>query len=288
VIVPVLEIGGSHLMAAAVRMDGPVPKVVRQRRWPVEPDTTADAFIATMLNAAAWLEVPGGVDWGVAIPGPFDYDAGVGRFEGVGKFEALNGFDVRAAFTAGLPEPPGQVVFLNDADSFGVGECAAGAGRGFRRVIGLTLGTGVGSAFVVDGVPLSEGPGVPPEGEAHFVLWGGAELEETMSRRAIRRAYRERTGQDLDVHEIAALARSAPGVAAEVLERAFRALGEAMAPYARDFDAEAMILGGSIAGSFDLIEAPLRKGLDRDLVLRQALDPEHAPLIGAAVHASAR
>ena len=46
------------------------------------------------------------------------------------------------------------------------------------------------------------------------------------------------------------------------------------------------MLGGSIAGSFDLIETPLRKGLARDVVLRRALDPEHAPLIGTAVHAS--
>jgi glucokinase len=206
----------------------------------------------------------------------------------VGKFESLNGFDVRAAFTAGLTDSPGRVVFLNDADSFGLGECTVGAARGFHRAICLTLGTGVGSAFIKDGVPLSEGPGVPRDGEAHFIVWGGAELEETVSRRAIRRAYLERTGQNPDVHEIAELARAGSAVAGQVLERAFRALGEAMAPWAEDFGAEVIVLGGSITGSFDLIEPPLRKGLGRDLVLRRALDPEYASLIGTAVHASRR
>ncbi len=285
-IVPVLEVGGSHLTAASVELEAGGARVIRQRRWHLEPDVRAADFVATMLEAAVWREGPAGSDWGSAMPGPFDYVAGIGRYEGVGKFESLNGFDVRAAFVAGLPNPPARVVFLNDADSFGLGECTVGAAQGFRRAICLTLGTGVGSAFVKDGVPLSEGPGVPRDGEAHFILWGGAELEETVSRRAIRRVYRERTGQDLDVHEIAELARNGSEVAGEVLERAFRALGEALAPYAEDFGAEVIVLGGSIAGSFDLIETPLRKGLARDVVLRRALDPEHAPLIGTAVHAS--
>ena len=210
-IVPVLEVGGSHVTAASVELEAGGARVIRQRRWHLEPDVRAADFVATMLEAGVWVDVPAGADGGIATPGPFDYVAGIGRYEGVGKFESLNGFDVRAAFVAGLPNPPARVVFLNDADSFGLGECTVGAAQGFRRAICLTLGTGVGSAFVKDGVPLSEGPGVPRDGEAHFILWGGAELEETVSRRAIRRVYRERTGQDLDVHEIAELARNRSG-----------------------------------------------------------------------------
>ncbi|GAB3246948.1 ROK family protein [Kineosporia babensis] len=279
-----MEVGGSHLTAALVTLEPPA--VLRSRRWHVDPDISAEAFMDVMLEGAHWLAPGAGAPWGIAMPGPFDYPAGIGRFENVGKFEALNGFDIRAAFAARLPDTPGRIVFLNDADSFGLGEFTAGAAEGFRRAICLTLGTGVGSAFIADGVAMSSGPGVPPDGEAHFIVWGGAELEETMSRRAIRRAYLERTGADLDVHEIADLARRGPGVAASVLEHAFQALGEAMSPYVRDFGAEVLVLGGSIAGSFDLIEAPLRKGLARDVVLRVAADPENAPLIGAAAHAS--
>jgi len=283
--IPVLEIGGSHLSAALVETTANPAQVVRRRRWPLAPEVSAAGFMTVMHRAADWLAPGPGAHWGIAMPGPFDYDTGVGRFEGVGKFDDLNGFDVRSAFLAGLDQTPGRVVFLNDADSFGLGEFEAGAARGFRRAICLTLGTGVGSAFVRDGELCHHGPGVPPEGEAHFILWNGAELEEAMSRRAIRRAYRERTGADLDVHEIAALARSGPGVAAVVLDQAFRALGEALACYVGDFGAEVLVLGGSIAGSFDLIESPLRKGLAQDVVLRVAADSDHAPLIGAAVYA---
>nr|WP_269327426.1 ROK family protein [Kineosporia mesophila] len=278
-----MEIGGSHLTAALVSLEG--LRVVRSRRFHLEPDVSSAAFVATMLEGAAWIDVPAGSTWGVAVPGPFEYDTGVGRYAGVGKFESLNGFDVRQALVTGLAQTPGQVVFLNDADSFGLGEYAAGAAKGFTRAVCLTLGTGVGSAFVADGVSMSAGPGVPPDGEAHFIVWGGAELEETVSRRAIRRAYAEKTGENLDVHEIAALVRRGTSPAIELWNHTFRALGEALSPYVRDFGAEVLVLGGSVAGSFDLIEAPLRKGLARDVVLRAAVDTEHAPLIGAAVYA---
>ncbi|GAB6898676.1 ROK family protein [Kineosporia succinea] len=278
----VLEVGGSHVTAALV-VD---TEVVRQRRWHLEPDTTAENFMATLGSAVAWLDVPPGTAWGIAMPGPFDYEAGIGRFENVGKFEALNGFDVRTALAG--QQGITRAVFLNDADSFGLGEYAAGAAKGFSRAICLTLGTGVGSAFIADGVPMAQGPGVPPDGEAHFIVWNGLELEDTVSRRAIRRAHAERTGEHLDVHEIAARARTGDVVACEVWEYAFRALGEAMSPYVRDFGAEVLVLGGSIAGSFDLIEPPLRKGLARDVVLRVATDPDHAPLVGAAAYTTLR
>jgi glucokinase len=40
---------------------------------------------------------------------------------------------------------------INDARAFGVAELRLGAARGVARMIGLTLGTGVGGVFAVDG-----------------------------------------------------------------------------------------------------------------------------------------
>ena len=42
-------------------------------------------------------------------------------------------------------------MFVNDAEAFGLGEWRAGAARGRRRAVAITLGTGVGSVFVADG-----------------------------------------------------------------------------------------------------------------------------------------
>ncbi|NEB80477.1 ROK family protein, partial [Streptomyces sp. SID14478] len=79
-------------------------------------------------------------------------------------FASLYGADVRADLLGGLRRRPADVVFLNDAHAFLMGEWSAGAARGHTRVVGITLGTGVGSAFLAGGRILDRGPGIPPEG----------------------------------------------------------------------------------------------------------------------------
>ncbi|MET7665045.1 hypothetical protein ABZT45_30325 [Streptomyces sp. NPDC005356] len=71
------------------------------------------------------------------------------------------------------------------------------------------------------------------------------------------------------------------GCARVVLDHAFRALGETLAPWIDRFKATALVGGGSIAASWDLIEVPLRIGLAegpdtssaRRLAVRTALRP---------------
>ncbi|WP_211769785.1 ROK family protein [Kutzneria sp. CA-103260] len=272
--VPVLEIGGTHVTAALVdgaTVDVPV-------RMPLSPQGSREEILDGIVTAASKVEAPAGARWGVAVPGPFDYNAGIGLFHDVGKFESLYGVDVGAELTRRLPEPA-VLRFLNDADAFGIGEYVAGAAAGHRRAVCLTLGSGVGSAFLDDGVPVNDGPLVPPEGSAHRVHYRGRPLEETVSRRAIRAAY----GHDApDVQVIAELARDGDPHARTVLANAFHALGVAMGPWLAGFEATVLVVGGSIAASWDLVEGPLQAGLDVTVELRTAQRPVDAPLLGAA------
>ncbi len=61
---------------------------------------------------------------------------------------ALNGFDLRPALSRIIDVP---FWLDNDANMAAYGEFKAGAGRGTRNLIHLTLGTGVGSGIMVDG-----------------------------------------------------------------------------------------------------------------------------------------
>ncbi|MFF1570529.1 ROK family protein [Streptomyces sp. NPDC058293] len=51
--------------------------------------------------------------------------------------------------------------FPHDADAFGIGEYAAGAAAGHERALCVTLGSGIGSAFIDHGEPVNEGGLVP-------------------------------------------------------------------------------------------------------------------------------
>ncbi|MEQ3549199.1 ROK family protein [Pseudonocardia nematodicida] len=280
--VPVLEIGGTHVTAALV--DPEAARVLDSLRRPLHAEAPAGEIVGDLVACAAGLGPAVADHWGVAIPGPFDYERGVGLFSGVAKFEGLHGVDLRAALLPRLPGGPTEITFLNDAHAFALGEwvrCGAP-----RRMVGITLGTGVGGAFLADGVAVRSGPEVPPGGVVHLLTHAGRPLEDTVSRRALRRTYAAVSGNlDADVHEIAEAARAGDPVARTVFDDAFRALGSVLAPWLERFCASTVVVGGSVAGSWDLVAGPLRAGLDLpgvDLVRARHL--HDAALLGAAWH----
>jgi glucokinase len=146
--IPVLEIGGTHVTAALV---DPYPGRVApgtRRSLPLRPTGAADEILDTLSSCASALGATVGATWGVAIPGPFDYAHGIGRFNGVAKFESLSDVDVGQALVRAIRPSPSRLLFVNDADAFLIGEGLAGAAVGHDRAAGVTLGTGVGSAFL--------------------------------------------------------------------------------------------------------------------------------------------
>lgn len=290
--VPVLEIGGTHVTAAVVDTTSARPAPLSVVREPVPADAPAGALLDAIAAVGALAEAPAGAHWGVAIPGPFDYETGVGRFRGIGKFESLHGVDVGAELLLRLPGAPRRISFVNDADAFALGEYRAGAAAGRRRVLCVTLGTGVGSSFLDGGRPVTDGPDVPPEGRAHRLTVDGLPLEEVVSRRAIRRFYAASAalpgdGPLPDVHEIADAARAGDGPARHTIRHCFGALGRALAPWCERFRPDLMVVGGSMAGSWDLLGPAVREGIASCAPgtappAVTARRPADAPLIGAA------
>ena len=131
---------------------------------------------------------------------------------------------------------------------------------------------------------------MPPHGVLHYLEYDGLPLEDHFSRRALIAAHAAESGDSLDVADIAALARADDPTASAVFERGYGVLAAVLAPWLERFGAEVLVVGGSIAGSWDLVERwflpPLLAALPTDAlrVTRAAL-PEDAPLIGAAHHA---
>ncbi|WP_055697953.1 ROK family protein [Streptomyces silaceus] len=283
---PVLEIGGTHVTAALA--DPATASVTRRVRRPLDARGTAEQILGAVVRCAGELDAPAGQAWGVAVPGPFDHAEGIARFRGVGKFDDLYGVDVRAALLDGIRPRPAQVVFLNDAHAFLLGEWRWGAARGHHRCVGITLGTGIGSAFAVGGDVRHDGPGVPPQGRVDLVTAGGRPLEDSVSRRAILARYGAGADGALDVSDIADRARAGERRARDVLDGAFAVLGAVLAPFLRQFDATSLVVGGAMAASWDLLRPALRAGLgDTPVTLRVAALGQDAALVGAAAHASA-
>lgn len=288
--VPVLEVGGTH--AAACWVDTASWRVLAEPsgRVPLPADGSADRILDDLARCVLALGSVAGRVLAVAIPGPFDYAAGIGRFRDVGKFDALAGVQVGTELAARLRGRPSRIAFVNDAAAFGLGEWLAGAARGTDRAVAITLGTGIGSAFLADGAVVANGPDVPPNGHVHLLSVGSRPLESVVSRRAILTRYRAAGGDpSLDVAAVAARALAGETVAQDAFVEPLRVLGATLAPWLRRFRAQLLVVGGAISGSWELVEPALRSGLAAEgaprLPVVAARQPDAATALGAAWHA---
>lgn len=294
---PALDIGGTHVSAAFVDLATDPVLVEARSDKSLDASAPADVILDRIAGCASTIGQTPEMVWGVAIPGPFDYAAGIARFHGVAKFDSLNGVDMRAALMERIRPTPADVRFLNDADAFGLGEWRAGAASGHERAVVITLGTGVGSAFLAAGSVIDDDPSVPPEGRLDLLAIDGRPLEDTVSRRAILTRYATLTDDvraDVDVRDLAERARAGDSVARRVFDDSMRALGEAIGPWLSAFHATALVVGGAIAGSWDIIAKPLGDGLaNADPALARRLEvlpsrrPHDAALIGASLQSAA-
>jgi glucokinase len=278
-----LDLGGTHVSAATVDMDAAT--VVPETR--VRAELTADADRDELLDRighAASAASSGSVEAaGVAAPGPFDYAAGICLLEH--KLKPLHGVDLRALLASRLSLEPECIRFLNDAEAFVLGEAWAGAARGHERVLGITIGTGLGSAFLEHGSIVRAGPHVPPGGELYRLPFRGGAVEERVSRGAILTRY---GATNVDVADIAARARDGDTHAREAFDALATDLADLLRPWAATFEPSCLVVGGSIARSWDLLRsglAPLEA--DGVVVVTAAANIEDAALLGAARRAAA-
>lgn len=281
-----IDIGGTHVSAALVNLGKTAMEPGTLRRSELAASGTRDELVDAIVTAARSVHVHDVFAWGVATPGPFDYARGVSLIRGVSKLDALYGVDLRAELSRALAVPSQDVQFLNDADAFLIGEWWAGAARRHDRAMGVTLGTGLGSAFLERGEIVMDDPRVPPEGRLDLVPFRGAAVEETLSRRGLRAAYGE---ADVDVAQIALRARGGERRASQVLHTFGSALGEFLAPWVERFAPTCLVLGGSIARSWDLWSASFFPSCTPARDLASCGVAEHldaAPLLGAARHAA--
>ncbi|WP_373494186.1 ROK family protein [Aquiflexum sp.] len=116
----------------------------------------------------------------LAMPAPFDYEQGICLIQEQGKFKHLYNINIRNELSGLLGIYPSDIKFINDAKAFLLGETFFGQMNGAETVLGLTLGSGLGSSIkkdrqVVDGElwqsPFRDGIAEDYLGSTWFVNW---------------------------------------------------------------------------------------------------------------------
>ena len=294
-----LDVGGSHVTAARVRFGTQGPALGPSVRLHVDEHAPADGLLDTFARAALMAAdgpsvggsaegIPGLAAIGIGMPGPFDYEQGVGRF--TGKFLALNGVNVGAGLRARLPALARlPLSFLNDAAAFALGEAAL-HGEG-NRTLGVTLGTGLGSGFVEAGRVQMGGQGVAREGQIGWEPYLDATAEDYVSTRRLISDYAALSGKRLRPVEISVRAQAGEAHARAVFAAYGHHLGAVLAGWALAFSPGRVAFGGNLcaARGFFLSElnAALHGGLGGQALPDLDFNPdgERAALIGAAWNA---
>lgn len=145
-----VDIGGSHISAARVQLGN--GEVVLSDFHEAVIDTFKDKESIIEAWSKVILAVSGNskdIKVGIAMPGPYDYKNGISLIKDQGKMGSLYQLSVKSLLAESLGISTNQLEFTNDAEAFLLGESFAGSGKEFQNSIGITLGTGLGSAIKV-------------------------------------------------------------------------------------------------------------------------------------------
>ena len=256
-----IDLGGSSVKAVAVTPEG-------QRLG----DTNVSFDESEPLDWAALIQrivqemesQHGGRAQAIGLSAP-GFAAPDGRSIAVmpGRLHGLEGLDW-TEFLHGATANPSLVPVLNDAHAALLGEAWLGAARGFRHVIMLTLGTGVGGAAIVDGKLLRGALGraghlghacLDPDGTPDICGMPGS-LETVIGNYNIG----ARTGgRFATTHALVEAHRAGNAFATEVWLKSVRRLACAIGSFINILDPEAVIIGGGIARADAALFEPLEK-----------------------------
>lgn len=288
-----LDVGGTTIAAGLVGTDKsvipPEPMSV-----PINQEGTMQEILKTILNVVARVgDMSKKTVLGVGIgmpggPGDFDHERGISYVKH--KFRSLHGQSIKKPLQDALELP---VYFANDAETFILGARWTTNAKA-ERLLGITLGTGLGACYLVGGEALRTGPEVPKGGELWNVPWRGGIVEDFVSRRFIEATYLHECKQHQElpelksVREIAEAARHGNHGAKHVFDTFAANLGHALALVVPRFRPDIVVVGGQIAKAFDLFglraQEVLGKGTGLAIPLILAPLGNATAIVGAGYH----
>ena len=244
-----LDVGGNGIKGAACPCGG-VPGPIRE--FPAHSDAPRSTLIAHfsgILRTLAGEQAVGRI--AMAFPGPFDYARGIPRMRGLAKYESLYGVALPEALEADGVSAGGWA-FINDVSAYALGACAALSPS--HRALAVCLGTGAGSAFLLNGT-LCTAPaeGIPENGWIYALPFRESILDDYLSDRGIRALSRRMLGKECSPLEL--------NQAQPLYDPVWHAFGQdlldGLKPVLCAFRPTDLVMGGKISLAWERFGAPL-------------------------------
>jgi glucokinase len=288
-----IDHGATNLKWAVVEHEGGSWRTLDQGQTPTRATDGPEAVIGRLIaiGTTALERWPGVASLGIGVPGLFDPASGAYRFL-VNTPGDWAGRPVAPPLADALGVP---AALINDARAFGLAELRLGAGRGVASIVGLTLGTGIGGVFAIDGRVILGHDGTAGE-LGHQTLDRDGPQCGCGNRgclEAFARADRIAAACGTETAEAAVeAARAGDARALAGLAEVGRWLGIGIANMIVVVSPDRVVIGGGVAAAGELLFEPIRAEVGRhvfttDLALVEIVPAElgtMAGAIGAAVH----
>jgi len=287
-----VDIGGTHVSCAACDIEKQIylPDTLSEHDLDNQgtKEEILDIWSLTIQETIRKIGLEHLTGIGFAMPGPFDYANGVALFKGNNKkYESLYGVNVPHELRKRLQLPESfPIRFINDATAFAIGEDWIGKTAGTKRSLAITLGTGFGSAFLAERLPVVTGDEVPENGCVWHLPFENGNADDYFSTRGFLNRYKVLTGIELNgVKQLADLAEKDP-----IAHHLFVDFGTKLAlflyPRMERFRVETLVMGGNISHAFHLFGPAMQTYLTQNgskVKLEISELKESASMIGSAV-----
>jgi len=275
-----VDIGGSHITAALIDLEQRtlIQQSIKRKAVNSKEDKTTilNAWVDIINEALGSLPKENGFI-GIAMPGPFDYDNGISLIKDQEKFNSLYQVNVKEELAKMLGIPASHINFINDAAGFLQGEVFAGAAKGNANVLGLTLGTGLGSSICINRKAVDAD------------LWQSPFMngiaEDYLASHWFLKRYQQLSNVSLDgVKELVEVVKTDHKATQVFMEFGYN-LAQFLIPVIIQNKIDTIVIGGNIAQAFKEFSPELiatLRGNDIEASIRISELKEHAALIGAA------
>lgn len=299
-----VDVGGTSVKMGLFDMEGTIldkweiPTRTAEAGRAILPDI-ADAVKAKMAEKSITIEETAGV--GVGVPGPVDAKGVVSTAVNLG----WNNINVKKILNELLGMP---VAAGNDANVAALGEMWKGGGQGYKTLVAITLGTGVGGGIIIDGQILTGATGSAGEiGHVHVddnetvicACGNKGCLEQFASATGIVRLTKNKlkatnkptmlTQRPISAKSVFDAVKAGDEVAIEIADQFGGYLGKGLAAVAGIINPEIFVIGGGVSKAGSIVLDYIRKYFNpnvfvgsRDAVFALATLGNDAGIYGAA------
>ena len=282
-----VDVGGTKIKTGVVTFDGEVlyePLTIATKAMDAKEHIVGRIIDSiTSIMELSHLEKSDIRGIGLGVTGPLDVKNG--KILQCNNLPTMDFFPLRNVIEKEFNLP---VFMNNDANAMILGECFWGAGKGSNCVLGITLGTGLGCAVVID-KKIWMGA-TETAGEIWISPYKDGIIEDVVSGRGVSKLYEKLSGHKVNAEEVTARAHNGDTAAKSAWDEFGKAIAFALSWSINLIDPDTVIIGGSIANAMELflpsLEESLRKNLcpvpAQNLRIMKTQLGDNAGFIGAA------